>query len=214
MKIYAIPGLGADERVFECLDLEKELIVLEWPTIISGESLAEYALRMAAPIVKNEEFIILGVSFGGVIALEMSKFLNPLQTIVVSSILSEKELPFFAKIVGSTAILSYVPHYTFLWNKRYIINWFSTKNRKLLRQILDDTDSRFVKWAMTKLFEWSADNNYVNVLRIHGDKDLIIPFPKTSKVKRIVGGGHFMIVDDAEEISVLINHNIVLSDEW
>jgi len=30
MKIYAIPGLGADKRVFEHLQLEYELVALDW----------------------------------------------------------------------------------------------------------------------------------------------------------------------------------------
>ena len=40
-----------------------------------------YAKRMAGKINTEEEFGILGVSFGGLVAVEMSKILKPKMTV-------------------------------------------------------------------------------------------------------------------------------------
>jgi len=64
MKIYAIPGLGADKRVFEYLHLDYELVALEWIQPQKRENLKNYALRLAKSIDTSEPYGILGVSFG------------------------------------------------------------------------------------------------------------------------------------------------------
>lgn len=85
MTLYAISGLGADERVFQYLKLEHELIPIPWLTPENGEPIEWYAKRMAAKINTEEEFVILGVSFGGLVAVEMSKILKPTITVLISS---------------------------------------------------------------------------------------------------------------------------------
>ena len=40
MKLYAISGLGADKRVFQYLDLDYELIHIDWIPPLKGERIA------------------------------------------------------------------------------------------------------------------------------------------------------------------------------
>lgn len=85
MKVYAISGLGADARVFQFLKLPIEIITIDWLSPKRNESLSEYAARLIPQINIKQEFILLGVSFGGLIALELSKLLKPKATILISS---------------------------------------------------------------------------------------------------------------------------------
>jgi len=78
MKIYCISGLGADRRVFKNLKLEAELIFVDWIIPKKKEHISSYASRLATVINQDEEFGLLGVSFGGLIAVEMNKVLIPI----------------------------------------------------------------------------------------------------------------------------------------
>ncbi len=83
VNIYFIPGLGVDNRVFQKLELPSHLNVhyLEWILPISlTESIKEYAKRLAQSIDVKTPYIIVGLSFGGIIAKELQAFLNPEKT--------------------------------------------------------------------------------------------------------------------------------------
>jgi pimeloyl-ACP methyl ester carboxylesterase len=69
---YLIPGLGADERVFQGLSLPGPAVVLHWlmpqsPT----EPLQKYAARLAEAVPPDHPCWLVGVSFGGLLALEV-----------------------------------------------------------------------------------------------------------------------------------------------
>ncbi len=86
MNLYFISGLGADKRVFEKLVLPEIFTI----RISNGcgrkkRSLEHYCRRLSEQIDTSGSFSLVGLSFGGVIATEMSKFLRPVQTVLISS---------------------------------------------------------------------------------------------------------------------------------
>ena len=101
--LYLIPGTGADHRFFSRLQLNVKTHVIEWAEWGNAQTIREYAEVLSLQINKEESFGILGVSFGGMLAVEMSKFLNPEKLILMSSAKSYKELPVivrFSRRVG------------------------------------------------------------------------------------------------------------------
>jgi predicted esterase YcpF (UPF0227 family) len=73
-----VPGLAAGKKIFEYISLPNHLYdvrVLEWISPNKKESIKQYAKRMAALIIEKN-IILIGVSFGGVMAQEMSFFLK------------------------------------------------------------------------------------------------------------------------------------------
>ncbi len=203
MKIYAISGLGADKRVFEYLELHHELIPIEWIEPLPKESLSSYARRLAQVIDIQEEFGLLGVSFGGMVAVEISKLFRPKITILVASAETRQELRWIYRGVGKANILRFFPKGAFHISIRLAWILFGTRN-PILKEILDDTDPAFAKWAAAAISQWDNQERIPNCLKISGSKDLILP-PKDQNVVRIEGAKHFMIVDRAGEISRLIN---------
>ncbi|HEY6953910.1 MAG TPA: alpha/beta hydrolase, partial [Flavisolibacter sp.] len=84
--IYCISGLGADEKAFERLEVRGcALQHINTLPPIENESLSAYAARMFEQ-VKEENPIILGISFGGMIAIEMAKQSAIQKLILVSTI--------------------------------------------------------------------------------------------------------------------------------
>jgi len=209
MKIYGISGLGADKRIYQYLTLKCQLIPIDWIVPKKKESIEAYSARLAAQINTNEAFAILGVSFGGLVAVELSKIVKPDLTILVSSAETNKELRTLYRLIGKLKIVPLVP--TFLFNPpRVIANWlFGTQQKKLLNEILDDTDLSFAKWSINVLVNWKNKEKVTNpTLKIGGTQDKLIPQKKSNNVRLLEQGAHFMIVDRADEVSNMINEKI------
>ena len=93
--LYLIPGQGADWRSYQFLDLaDYDTVIIPHLIPHKNETLPEYAKRMSAAIDTTETFSLIGVSFGGMICVEISKFLNPHKVIIISSAKGKHELPF------------------------------------------------------------------------------------------------------------------------
>ncbi len=91
MDVYLISGLGADRTVFRNLIFSEGVKIhyLDWITPKTKESLRDYALRLAEGIDTSRTFCIMGLSFGGMLATEMTSVLKPQRTILISSISSK-----------------------------------------------------------------------------------------------------------------------------
>lgn len=208
MKIYCISGLGADERVFKYLNLNHEIIPLAWIKHDKNESLEHYASRLAAKIDTSKEFGVLGVSFGGLVAVEISKILNPKVTILISSVATRNELSPLLKGVGKMNVVKYLPSKIFNPPKKIAHFLFGTDNKELLNKILDDTDLDFTKWAVNELLNWKNTTHLSSIIKISGVNDKLLPPNKTDNTILIEKGEHFMIVDKAKEISKVINERL------
>ncbi|MGB1018039.1 MAG: hypothetical protein ACPGVH_03130 [Chitinophagales bacterium] len=204
MKIYAISGLGADERVFKFLDLNYKIIPLNWVDNYKNESIESYSKRLAEKINTEEEFAILGLSFGGLIATEMNKFLNPKTTILISSIETKNELPLIYKVGGKLNFTKLIPDNLLTKSNQFVEFLFGTKKKKLLNNIITESNPIFSKWALNALLTWQNTTRIKNVLKISGSKDKLFPPSKNALI--IEKGTHFMIVDKAQEVSKLINN--------
>src|SRR5687767_12739166 len=111
MKVYFISGLAADKRVFKYISLPAgcEAVHLEWITPQKDETLASYALRLAAAINREEPFALVGLSFGGMLATEIAKQYKPAVTILISSVPVAKQLPGYFRMAGKMGLHKFVP---------------------------------------------------------------------------------------------------------
>lgn len=206
MKLYLIGGLGADQRVFKYLNLNFETEIIQWIVAKPKEEIQSYANRLSKQIDQSESFGILGVSFGGIVAIEISKLLNPTKLILISSVITNDQLPNYYIMIGKSKILDIIPNSLIKPPKHLLGFLFGAQNKSLLNQIIEDTKPEFIRWALNTIINWSNESINTEVVRIHGTKDRLIPL-KGIAIK-INAGGHFMIVDKAEEISKLINKEI------
>lgn len=206
--IYCISGLGADERVFQKLKFEGyQPIHICWVEPKKGESIADYARRLTTQI-KSERPILIGLSFGGIIAVEMAKQIDTEKVILISSTKNQQEVPFYFKIFRWLPLYRLLPARLMLWFARLLAAWFfsleTLAEQKLFRAILFDTDARFMKWAIHQVVTWKNQLVPPNVYHIHGTGDRIFPSRFVDEDFSVERGGHFMIMNQAECVSNLI----------
>lgn len=201
-EVYLIPGLGADRRVFQYLNLSEHSIShISWIEPLPNESIEQYAGWLTEQI-KSPDPILIGVSFGGMIAVEIAKQIKANKIILISSARTQHEIPLHFKLLGRTGIQNILPA---SWWKRpnrllyYFFGIQTVQERALLSEILRDTDSRFLRWALHQIVHWKNELTPENGILIHGSADRL--FPNSQADITIPGGGHFMIVNRAAEIS-------------
>ncbi len=70
-KIYLIPGLVTDKTIYKDLiqELDAPCEVIEFQPLDDDDSLHDYAIKMSREIDDSEPFVILGTSFGGILAM-------------------------------------------------------------------------------------------------------------------------------------------------
>ncbi len=209
MRVYFLSGLGADSRAFRYLSLPTncEPIFIDWLIPQSKESLREYARRISSFIDRREPFILVGLSFGGILANEIIEFVSPVKTILISSVACRKELPLYYRIAGFLRLNQLLPAKAV--NRpgiitNYIFGIETESDRKLLAEILTTTNSSFSKWAVNEVLNWKRKSPPSGIIRIHGDKDRVLPLKKTIPHYLIKNGGHFMIANRAREVSELL----------
>lgn len=209
-KIYIFSGLGVDRRVFENINFENlDIEFVDWITPLDKESLEDYAIRISKKIISPNP-IIIGLSFGGILATEISKFLKVKKLILIASAKTKYELPFLYRLAGNLRLNKLLPNRV-LKHQNCISNWFfgikTESEKQLLKSILKDTSSEFLSWAIHEIVNWKNEKFPENVIHIHGSKDRIIPIKNVKIDFRIENGGHFMTVNRALEIQKLIKVN-------
>ncbi len=206
-QVYIFSGLGADERVFQKLDLSGYSVIhVKWIEPLKNETLQQYAQRLLAQI-QTPKPILIGLSFGGIVAVEVAKQIETEKVILISSAKTKREIPFYFRIVGRLRLHRLLPT-SFLKSANYINNWFfgvsSSFDKYLLKQILIDTDPIFLKWAIDKVVVWKNRTHPQNLFQIHGTSDRILPLCFVECNVTILKGGHFMILNRAEELNEIL----------
>jgi pimeloyl-ACP methyl ester carboxylesterase len=214
MRIYGISGLGADHRVFSILNnfLKIPVTYVPWIAPCPNESLEEYSKRLAQQVEPVEDMVLIGVSLGGMVAVEISKFLKFKSVIIISSAGEAKELPKSLVVLGISQVFKWIPT-AMIVPPAFVSEWFfglsNDKYKPLLNEIISDTDKAFAKWAINQIPKWQNNTLPQNLIRIHGENDRVLPMKSGLDYKIIKKAGHFAVVENAEEIAALINKEII-----
>lgn len=202
-KIYCISGLGADEKVFCNLQLNgHKLVHIPWLVPKKKEDLQSYAARMAS-FIKDPSPVLLGVSFGGMVGIEIAKQMELKRLIIISSIKSTNELPRWMKIAGKIKLNKVLPVKSTklteaLDNNRLGV---ATKEEKIMvRNYRKNANPVYVDWAINQVINWKNDWHPGHIVHIHGDRDKLFPIKKIAATHVINGGTHMMIYNRASEI--------------
>jgi pimeloyl-ACP methyl ester carboxylesterase len=198
--VYFISGMSASSKIFERIHLPAEQYkthFLEWIMPYSrNESMTKYAKRFAEQITE-ENPVIVGVSFGGMLAQEIARIIHCDKIILISSLKTPKEFSLFFKMTKALKLYRFLPINTINFTERLLMKNGTKKIKRTLsiyRKYLPLRSKRYLLWATRSFLHWKAQKNTVTMLRLHGDKDKIIPINKIGKCELIENGTHVMIL--------------------
>lgn len=206
--IYCISGLGADERAFSKLKIKDyKLQVIKWLMPDANETIQQYATRMSAGI-KEENPLLMGLSFGGMLCTEIAKQIPVAKIILISSIKSSKELPFWMRAVATLKLNKIVPLKSTRLTQpiqNRMLGVQSEDEKILVASLRREADLPYTNWAVHQAINWKNDWQHPHIFHIHGDKDNMFPIKNIKADYTIKNAGHFMIMNRATEVSDCIN---------
>jgi pimeloyl-ACP methyl ester carboxylesterase len=206
--IYCISGLGADERAFSKLKIDGHTLqVIKWLMPEPAETLQQYAERMRSGITE-ENPILMGLSFGGMLCTEIAKQIPVKKIILISSVKSSKELPWWMKTVATLKLNKIVPlkssRFTQPFQNR-MLGVQSEEEKALVACFRRDVDLPYTNWAVNQAINWKNEWQHPDICHIHGDNDHMFPIKNIKPTFTIKKAGHFMIMNRAAEVSDCIN---------
>ncbi|GGF75383.1 YqiA/YcfP family alpha/beta fold hydrolase [Wenyingzhuangia marina] len=204
--VYFLPGMSACSAIFERIQLPKEkykMHFLEWIMPHSKkESLTDYTKRFAKQITEKNP-VLVGVSFGGVLAQEIAQIIPAKKIILISSVKSPEEYSPFFKTVKATKIHKLLPISFINWSENLLHKNGSKKVRNTLsvyRKFLPLRNKLYTQWAVRSFLYWKGCNNHVDLFHLHGDADKIIPIHYIKNCEIIKNGTHVMILTKSSTI--------------
>ncbi len=200
--VYFVPGMAADVSIFEFIRLPEDrftMHMIPWKIPEKKETMEAYARRMSAAI-KHPNSVLVGVSFGGIMVQEMSKYVPLKKVIIISSVKSKHELPARMRFLAKTKAYKLMP--TGVVSK--IDNWeklafgeFAKKRAAMYQKYLSVSDKTYLDWAIEQIVCWNQEQSMEGVVHIHGDKDIVFPIEHIEECITIENGTHVMIINRA-----------------
>jgi len=207
--VYLFSGLGADSSIFMNLKLPGyHKVYITWIPALPKESISQYAGRIKSQItVENPD--IIGLSFGGIVAVEVAKQIKVDKMVLISSVRTKRELnrmQFFFMKLGFYRIIpgALIQRTNFLTYQYFGAR--SPKDKKALTKLLAQTDVSFFRWALRSIAYWDNEVAPERTIQIHGTADRVITSRLVHPEYRIKGGGHLMVFNKADTISKIITH--------
>jgi pimeloyl-ACP methyl ester carboxylesterase len=211
--LYIFSGLGTDERVFRNIHFPDFVDVhfVPWKKPLPKETLEEYIDRTLKEFDLTKPIVLIGLSFGGVVAQEISRKINPLGTIIISSISVSSELRGLFRLYGNLRLNRITP-FRLLQRFHFGANWifgaYNKEDKKLIDEVIRIGNIPLVKWSVEQILSWRREKQIANLFHLHGDNDKMLPLKNKNVNAIIKGGGHLMIYNRAEEVEIILRKQL------
>ena len=204
--IYFVPGTAANSKIFDRIKFPEdqfEIHYLEWLIPLSiNESIESYASRLCEKVIHKNP-ILIGVSFGGIVAQEMSKLISCNKLVIISSIKNKYELPKSLRFIKKARLYLLAPT-AFISTFEKILVRVSGKSAKkqieAYKMYLSQRDPLYLKWAIKEALHWRQETTIPGIIHLHGNNDFVFPIENINNCITIENGSHVMILTKGKKI--------------
>lgn len=207
-KIYLISGLGANYRLFKHIELPGyEVVYVHWIEPEMKDTLSTYAKKLIDRYQIKAGSVVLGVSLGGILTIEIAKQVQLNKAILISSIKNSDEAPWYFSFFRNLPVYKLIPGKFFTSLGMLIKPVFGHMEKEdglMFKSMLEDSSSTFITWAMHAVLNWQSKIMVPNVYHITGNKDMVFNYKKIKGATIIEGGTHIMVFDKAQQVNRLL----------
>jgi pimeloyl-ACP methyl ester carboxylesterase len=207
-KVYLIAGLGADKRLFNNINLPGyEMIHVDWFLPDKSDTLTDYAEKIINQYYIETDDVVLGDSLGGMLAVEVGKKLSLKKTIVISSIKTSDEAPWYFTVFRRLPVYKIIPDFLFTsmgFMIKVVFGKMHQEDLALFKSMLANSSPAFMRWAMHAVLTWKNYEIPINTVHITGDKDMVFSHKRIKNATIIPGGTHIMVFDRAKELNEIL----------
>jgi len=211
-KIFCFTGLGGDERLFSKLSIPGfDLVYVPYINALNQEeSIEDYCIRFAKKVHCTSNDYLMGVSLGGVMAVELAKHLSYKKVILISSAKTKNEFPpFFDLLKWFNFDLEYPDKWvSFLGIYKGIFGLQTQEEEDLFISMLKKTKNEFFNWSKQAILNWKNTALPSRFIHVHGTSDFVFPSMFIKDYEPVNNGGHFMVYSQAKQVSHIIINQI------
>jgi esterase/lipase len=206
--IYCISGLGADEKMFSKVQFpQHEIHFIKWILPEKNESIDAYAQRLTKQI-HHQNPILIGLSFGGIMCIEIARQIETDLVIIISSIKSGNEMPLWMRLSGKLKLNRLFPMRSYKITRPfqdYNLGITTKEEREMVYDYRKNINTVYSNWAVNTILNWENKSAPKKLYHIHGDMDRIFSIKKIKPDYTIHKGGHLMILNKSDEVNQCIN---------
>jgi pimeloyl-ACP methyl ester carboxylesterase len=204
-KILLIPGMTAEYPVFSRLaPLLPAARIISFVAPQRAESLRSYARRMASGL--SGDCFLVGVSFGGIVALEMAQFVQPRGCVLISSVRGPHQLPPWFRALRFIGARRYERVLRLLGKAAELAPDRLRTASTLRATKLAGDKGAWHRWATASVLDWQpeSESSLCPVWQIHGDADTTFPIRYVEPDVVIRGGPHTLPISHPKETATAI----------
>lgn len=207
-KIFLISGLGADTRLYNNIDLlNNEVVPVDWIEPHVTDTLKTYSQKLIHQYDITNGSIVIGTSLGGMIAIEIAKQVALNKVILISSIKTVNEAPWyfnaFRKLPLYKAMSGEVlKKLGFLMKP--IFGTFTADDLWIFEDMLKKSSPKFIKWAIKAVLAWKNETIPPNIYHLIGDKDMVFSHKQIKDAIVIKSGTHIMVYNKAKQVNKIL----------
>ena len=196
--IHALPGMGADHRMYQGAWLTlPNFVAHDWPVYHGEKTLAQVAQSVCNEYNVQDGDILVGSSLGGMVACEMTKIRNIPQLFLVGSAISRDEVGFNWLMLRHLIHVMPIELMKAIAGKITggVFNMFADSNASFIRAM-----------CSTIITRDGLQTTPTRVYRIHGNHDRVIPLPK--KVDLVLDAGHLIAMTHKSDCADYIRQHL------
>ena len=210
---FFISGLGADEKAFSKLgDFGTNKIFIEWLRNHDNESLHSYCQRLIDQYNIQQGDLLVGLSFGGLIAQQIAEIVGIDKVILISSFRTKDDLKMVFNKALAYRLHKLIPNAKSDLVANLVANFLNSgtsSSRSIIQEMVKSTDMILMNWSIEKIYQQDHElAPGIAKINLIGTKDRIVKRWHSESTHLIEGGSHFMVYEQAEAVSNIIRNFI------
>jgi len=183
-EMYAKEWQGIPDTIFH-----------NWPSWEGETSIEELAKKIIKEHQITEDDEVIGSSLGGIVACEIANQIPLKKLILIGGAKNRKEIS--SLLSALHPVIDVLPI--------NMVRIFAESLPYELSTMFAKSEAEFIRNMTKAIFTWEGLKSDVPILRIHGNKDLVIPIP--SDVLDPIEGGHLIAMTNPKECIKKIREN-------
>ncbi len=208
-KIFLISAMSSDSNIYTNIHISSPYQIhhVAWLKPFENESLESYCGRLIEINNISEEDIIIGTSFGALVATIIGKTVRNSKTILISGFSTKDEKPFKFKFLKIFPFHRMIPR-KWLKSPRMIISKcfgkVTPEERAFLTEMIRGYDTDLIFWSIDQIVKFDNTIQPPGLVKINGSRDRTF---NTKGIHRdiLLDGTHLMVYNQAELISAVLN---------
>lgn len=169
------------------------------------ETLDSYVTRLTNQ-VKHKNPIFIGLSFGGVMAMELAKRYQSSMVILISSFRSKADLKWGLRALLNTKSYRLIPNVELSIVRRIVRKAYAMRSKvseEKLIEMMGDESPLFLRWSVKQIDEYYFDlPSDIQLISIIGSNDKIVDVWNEHDPQYVVKGGtHIAVYADANVVN-------------